>query len=84
MAMRMREVLARLWVGVCVPLALSCTIFKVILFFAYALELSSIYFSSIAVFQEIPKQIQQRANIGKIFALWHLAIAVTSNICEEK
>ena len=52
--------------------------------FAYAIELSSIYFSSIAVFQEIPKQIQQRANIGKIFALWHLAIAVTSNICEEK
>ena len=82
MAMRMREVLARLWVGVCVPLALSCTIFKVI--FAYAFELSSIYFSSIAVFQDIPKQIQQRANIGKIFARWHLAIAVTSNISEEK
>ena len=82
MAMRMHEVLARLWVGVCVPLALSCTIFKVI--FAYAIELSSIYFSSIAVFQDIPKQIEQRANIGKVFAHWHLAIAVTSNTCEEK
>ena len=82
MAMRMREVLAPLWVGVCVSLALSCTIFKVI--FAYAIESSSIYFSSIAVYQDIPKQIQQRANIGKISARWHLAIAVTSNICKEK
>ena len=58
MAMRMREVLARLWVGVGVPLALSLHYF----------QLSSIYFSSIAVFQDISKQIQQRARIGKIFA----------------
>ena len=42
MAVRMREVLARLWVGVCETLALICTIFKVI--FVYAIELSSIYF----------------------------------------
>ena len=82
MAVRMREVLARLWVGVCETLALICTIFKVI--FVYAIELSSIYFWSIAVFQDIPKQIQQGANIDKIFARWHLAIAVTSIICEEK
>ena len=38
-------------------------VFKVI--FANAIELSSIYF-------------QQRTRIGKIFARWHLAIAITS------
>ena len=41
--------------------------------------LSSIYFSSITVFNDISKQIlQQRTRMGKIFALWHLAIAITS------
>ena len=53
-----------------------CTIFKVI--FANAIELSSIYFSSIIVFHDISKQNQQRARIGKIFARWHLVIAMTS------
>ena len=44
-----------------------------------AVELSSIYFSSITVFHDTSKQIQQRASIGKIFARWHLAaIAITS------
>ena len=44
-----------------------------------AVELSSIYFSSITVFHDTSKQIQQRAGIGKIFARWHLAaIAITS------
>ena len=66
MAVRMREVLAQPLVGVCVP------------HFKFATELSSIYFSSITVFYDISKQIQQRARIGKIFARWHLAIAITS------
>ena len=70
--LRMREVLARPWIGVCVPLVSSLAISKVI--FANVIELSSIYFSSIS------KQIQQRAPIGKIFARWHLAIAIISNI----
>ena len=49
-----------------------CTIFN-------AIELSSIYFSSITVFHDSSKQIQKRARIGKIFARWHLAMAITSN-----
>ena len=53
-----------------------CTIFKVI--FANAIELSSIYFSSIIVFHDISKQNQQLARIRKIFARWHLVIAITS------
>ena len=40
------------------------------------IELSSIYFLSITVFHDISKQIQQRARTGKIFARWHLAIAI--------
>ena len=52
------------------PLLYVCTIFN-------AIELSSIYFSTITVFHEISTQIQQRACIGKIFARWHLAIATT-------
>ena len=67
MAMRMREVPARPWVGVCVPLALVCTIFN------------AIYLSSITVFHDISKHIQQRARTGKIFARWHWAIAINSN-----
>ena len=43
-----------------------------------AIELSSIYFSSITAFHDISKQIQQRARIGKIFARWHLAITITT------
>ena len=59
-----------LWEGDC--------IFKV-MFALYTIELSSVYFSStITVFHDISKQIQQRARIGKIFARWHLAIAITS------
>ena len=46
--------------------------------FKFAIELSSIYFSSITVFYDISKQNQQRTRIGKIFARWHLAIAITS------
>ena len=44
-----------------------------------AVKLRSIYYSSITVFHGISKQIQQRARVGKIFARWHLAIAITSN-----
>ena len=44
----------------------------------HATELSSIYFSSIAVFHDISKQTQKRARVGKIFARWHLVIAITS------
>ena len=72
-APRIREVLVRPWVGVCVPLLYVCNIFN-------AIELSSIHFSSITVFHDISKQIQQRARIGKIFARWHLAIALTSEL----
>ena len=50
MAVRMRQTLARPWVGVCVPLALSLPYFN-------AIELSSIYFSSITVFNDISGQI---------------------------
>ena len=67
MAMRMREVPAWTWVGVCVPLAFVCTIFN------------AIYFSSITVFHDISKQIQLRARTGEIFARWPLAIAINSN-----
>ena len=70
-APRMREVLVRPWVAVCVPLLYVCNI-------SNAIELGSIHFSSITVFHDISKQIQQRARIGKIFARWHLAIAITS------
>ena len=65
----------RYWPGrglvyVC-PCVYVCNIFN-------AIELSSINFLSITVFHDISKQIQQRARIGKIFARWHLAIALTS------
>ena len=61
-----------------------------------AIELSSIYVSSITLFHDISKQVQLHASIGKIscslrikpsgsgdengkiFAHWHLAIAITS------
>ena len=62
------------WVGVNVPLA--CTTFKVI--FAYAIELSSIYYSKFTVIYDISEQIKQRVYIGTIFARWHLAMAITS------
>ena len=70
-----RVICVRYWsdhglVFVC-SLLLVCTIFS-------AIELSSIYFSSITVFHDISKQIQQRKHIGKIFARWHIAIAITS------
>ena len=59
------------------PLLSVGTIFKVI--FANAMELSSNYFSSVTVFHDISSQIQKRARIGKIFARWHLVIAITSH-----
>ena len=67
----MREVLARPWVGVCVPLALS-------LYIVNAIEFNSIYLSSITVFHDISKQLQQGARIYVLFLRWHLAIAITS------
>ena len=69
-AVRMREVLARPWVCVCVPLALSLHYFQ-----CNRIKLN--LFSSNTVFHDISK-IQQRAVIRKIFARWHLAIAITS------
>ena len=71
MAVRMREVLARLWVGVCVPLALSL----------YYFQCNSIKFNLFFInyrISHISKQIKQRTCIGKIFVRWHLAIAITS------
>ena len=70
MAVRMRKVLARPWVVVCVPLALSLH--------SNANELNSICLSSITVFHDISKQSQQCVRIGKIFTRWHLTIAITS------
>ena len=64
------------WVGVCVPLALSLHYFQ-----CNRIKLN--LFSSNTVFHDISK-IQQRALIGKIFARWHLAIAITSNIARSK
>ena len=55
---------------------LTCTISKDM--FSYAIELSSIYFSEITVINDTSKQIEQRVHTGKIFARWHLAIAITS------
>ena len=68
-AMRMREVPARLRVGVCVPLASRLHYFRY----------NRIKFNLFTVFHGISKQIQQRARVGKIFARWHLAIAITSS-----
>ena len=70
MAVRVREVLTRPWVGVYVPLALSLLCFQ-----CNRIKLN--LFSSNTVFHDISK-IQQRALMGKIFAPWHLAIAITS------
>ena len=56
MAVRMREVMARPWVGSCVPLALSLHYFQ-------CNRIKFNYFSSITVFHDISKQIQQRARI---------------------
>ena len=50
--------------------------FKVI--FAYAIELRLNYFSIITVICDISKQTEQRARIAKIFAPWHLSIAMSS------
>ena len=69
--MRMREVLARPWVGVCVFLVLSLHYFQ-------CNRIKFNLFLSITVFHDIFKQIQQRLRIVKIFARWHLAIAITS------
>ena len=70
-AVRMRKVLARPWVGVCVFLVLSLHYFQ-------CNRIKFNLFLSITVFHDIFKQIQQRLRIGKIFARWHLAIAITS------
>ena len=40
-------------------------------------ELNSIYFINYCI-SHISKQIKQRTRIGKIYARWHLAIAITS------
>ena len=69
-AVCMSEILARTWVCVCVPLALS-------LFYFQCNRIKINLFSSNTVFHDISK-IQQRALIGKIFARWHLAIAINS------
>ena len=61
-----------IWLCACVRLCVPLTIFN-------AIELSSIVFSSITVFHDISKQIQQPARTGKIFARWHLAIAIICN-----
>ena len=48
---------------------------------AYAIEFISIYFSinfKLLQFRYISKQTEQSARIGKIFARWLLAIAITS------
>ena len=60
----------------CVPLALSLQYFQCN---RITVELRSNYCS---VFHDISKQTQRRARIhvGKIFARWHLAIAITSFI----
>ena len=50
--------------------------------FAYAINLSSIFYSKITVINDTSKQIKQRLHIGKIFALWHLAVAITSKYFE--
>ena len=73
MIVRMREVLARPWFGVC--MALVCTIFTVI--FAYAIEFISIYFSRITVIHYISKQIKSARVSVNIFVRWHLAIVIT-------
>ena len=51
--------------------------------FAYAIDLSSIFYSKITVIHDTSRQIKQRSHIGKIFALWHLAIAITSKYFEH-
>ena len=55
--------------------AVQFTNFLVI--FAYAIKLSSSYFRKLRVIHDISKQIEQRSRIGKVFACWHLAIAIT-------
>ena len=73
MAVRMREVSTDPAVGWC--MCVLC--FKFAPFSMQSNHLN-IYFSSVTVFHDISKQVQQRTRIGKIFARWHLAIAITS------
>ena len=68
-AVRMREVLARPCVGVCVPLALSlhyCQCNRILFLF-------TLFFVNYCISWHF-----QNARIDKIFAHWHLAIAITS------
>ena len=74
-AVPMREVLA--WVGVCVPLALPLHYIQGNFRLFNRIRFNQ-YFSSITVFHDISKQIQQRARLGKIFPRWQLVIAITS------
>ena len=60
---------------------LAYTTFKVI--FAYAIELSSIYYLKLTVIHYISEQIKQRVRIGKILARWHLEMAITSYILKR-
>ena len=46
--------------------------------FLLILGLKTIKKFQITVIHELSKQIEQRTRIGKIFACWHLAIALTS------
>ena len=70
MAVCMHEVLAWPWVGVCVPLALCLHYFQ-------RNRIKFNLFSSITVFHKFLDKFNS-AHIGKIFARWHLAIAITS------
>ena len=71
MAMRMCEVLARLWVGVRVLLALIVHYLQGNFCLCNRIKFN-------VFFINFSKQIQQRTCIGKIFARWRLAIAITS------
>ena len=75
MAVRMREVLARPWVGVCVPLALSLNYFQGNFRLCNRIKFNLFF---LLYFMTFLKKIQQSARIGKIFPRWHLAIAITS------
>ena len=67
---------ARAWgIGPAVGWCMCAPCFKFALFQCNRIKLD--LFSSITVFHDISKQIQQCARIGEICARWHLAIAIT-------
>ena len=81
MAVRMREVLARPWFGVCVPLALSLLYFHG----NFALMQSHLFQSICQLILGCCNSLQFRnklnsaSRIGKIIARWHLTISITSH-----